>query len=149
MMCTLEIARPGRFLSGVIEIPFEATIKPLLNKILYESYHGVFINVQYLIKVIIKRNFLNRDIHKTLEFVIENKVNIHFIGQVKYLHILVLFIFQPSLDLPLSKIDKFVINQNTLANINDNSNIPKFLIIGVIDTVICSITQPFTGEVFY
>lgn len=149
MMCTLEIARSGRLPSGVIEIPFEATIKPLLNKVLYESYHGVFINVQYLIKVVMKRNFLNRDIHKTLEFVIENKVNLYFIGQFKYLYILVLFIFQPTLDVLPSKIDKFVINQNTLANINDNSNIPKFLIIGVIDTVICSITKPFTGEVFY
>lgn len=75
MMHTLEVARPGRFPGGVVEIPFEAPVKPLLNKVLYESYHGVFINVQYLIKAVIKRNFLNKDIHKTLEFVIENKVN--------------------------------------------------------------------------
>lgn len=75
MMCSLEIARPGRFSSGVTEIPFEAPIKPLLNKILYETYHGVFINIQYLLKAVIKRNFLNKDIHKTLEFVIENKVS--------------------------------------------------------------------------
>lgn len=47
----------------------------------------------------------------------------------------------------VSKVDKFVINQNTLANVNDSSNIPKFHIIGTIDSVICSITQPFTGEV--
>lgn len=75
MMCPLDIARPGRFSSGVTEIPFEAPIKPLLNKILYETYHGVFINIQYLLKAVIKRNFLNKDIHKTLEFVIENKVS--------------------------------------------------------------------------
>jgi len=46
-----------------------------------------------------------------------------------------------------SKVVKFVINQNTLANVNDSSNIPKFHIVGSIDSVICSIMQPFTGEV--
>lgn len=74
MMCSLEIARAGRFPSGTTEIPFEAPVTPLLNKVLYESYHGVFINVQYLLKAVIKRNFLNKDIHKTLEFVVENTV---------------------------------------------------------------------------
>lgn len=58
-------------------------------------------------------------------------------------------LFQPNLDSLISKVDKFVINQNTLANINDNSNVPKFLILGTIDSVVCSITQPFTGEVSY
>jgi len=46
-----------------------------------------------------------------------------------------------------SKVDKFVINQNTLTNVNDSSNIPNFHIVGSIDSVICSIMQPFTGEV--
>lgn len=76
MMMSLEISRPGKFFSGVTEIPFEAPVKPLLNKTLYESYHGVFINIQYLLKAVIKRNFLNKDIYKTLEFIIENKVNL-------------------------------------------------------------------------
>lgn len=76
MSCSLEIARAGRFSSGVTEIPFEAPVAPLLNRTLYESYHGVFVNVQYLLKVVLKRNFLNKDVHKTLEFVVENRVNI-------------------------------------------------------------------------
>lgn len=75
MMCSLEIAQPGRFPAGLTEIPFEAPVKPLLNRVLYESYHGVFINVQYLLKAMIKRNLLNKDIHKTIEFVVENKVS--------------------------------------------------------------------------
>lgn len=74
MMCTLDVARPGRFTSGITEIPFEAPVEPLFHKTLYESYHGVFINIQYLLKAVIKRNFLNKDIHKTLEFVVENRV---------------------------------------------------------------------------
>lgn len=75
MMCSLEVLRPGRFSGGLTEIPFEAPVKPLLNKVLYETYHGVFINIQYLLKAVIKRNFLNKDIHRTLEFVIENKAS--------------------------------------------------------------------------
>lgn len=59
------------------------------------------------------------------------------------------FLLQPNQETLVSKIDKFVINQNTLANVNDNCNIPKFHIIGIIDSVICSITQPFLGEVSY
>lgn len=94
MMCSLEIARPGRFSSGVTEIPFEAPVKPLLNKVLYETYHGVFINVQYLLKAVIKRNFLNKDIHKSLEFVVENKVIqiiFLYINLVKYLSTFFIF----------------------------------------------------------
>lgn len=125
MMISLEITRSGKFTRGLTEIPFEATIQPLLNKVLYESYHGVFINIQYLIKAVIKRNFLNKDIYRTMEFVIENK---------------------PTLDLP-SKPDRFVINQNTLTNVNDKCSIPKFHISGTIDSVVCPITQPFLGEV--
>lgn len=43
---TLEISKPGKLPSGKTEIPFEVPLKPKGNKILYETYHGVFINVQ-------------------------------------------------------------------------------------------------------
>lgn len=87
MMCSIEVLRPGRFSSGITEIPFEAPVKPLLNKVLYETYHGVFINIQYLLKAVIKRNFLNKDIHRTLEFVVENKVSSMEICEPVYLYI--------------------------------------------------------------
>ncbi|XP_050431036.1 vacuolar protein sorting-associated protein 26C [Adelges cooleyi] len=125
MMCTLDVAQSGRLPGGLTEFSFEAPVKPLLNKVLYESYHGVFINIQYLLKAVIKRNFLNKDIHKSLEFIVEHRSHSDAIA---------------------NKVDKFVINQNTLTNVNDCANIPKFHIIGMIDTVICSITQPFKGE---
>lgn len=57
-------------------------------------------------------------------------------------------LLQPNLDL-VSKADKFVINQNTLTNVNEKCNIPKFHISGTIHSVMCSITQPFLGEVSY
>ena len=32
--------------SGKTEIPFEIPLKPKGNKTLYETYHGVFVNIQ-------------------------------------------------------------------------------------------------------
>ncbi len=43
---TLEVAKPGKFPSGKTEIPFEIPLKPKGNKTLYETYHGVFVNIQ-------------------------------------------------------------------------------------------------------
>ena len=43
---SLEIAKAGKLPSGKTEIPFEVPLKPKGNKTLYETYHGVFINVQ-------------------------------------------------------------------------------------------------------
>ena len=43
---TLEMAKPGKFPNGKTEIPFEVPLKPKANKTLYETYHGVFVNIQ-------------------------------------------------------------------------------------------------------
>ena len=43
---SLEIAKPGRIPNGKTEIPFEVPLKPKGNKTLYETYHGVFVNIQ-------------------------------------------------------------------------------------------------------
>ena len=42
----LDIAKPGRLPSGKTEIPFEVPLKPKAGKTLYETYHGVFVNIQ-------------------------------------------------------------------------------------------------------
>ena len=36
--------------SGTTEIPFEIPVRSLKNKTLFESYHGVFINIQVCVK---------------------------------------------------------------------------------------------------
>ena len=43
---TLNAAKPGKIPAGKTEIPFEVPLKAKLNKTLYETYHGVFVNVQ-------------------------------------------------------------------------------------------------------
>ena len=37
--------------SGKTEIPFDITLKPHGNRQLYETYHGVFINIQVILEI--------------------------------------------------------------------------------------------------
>ena len=48
-MYAVEIAKPGKLPSGKTEIPFEVPLKPKGNKTLYETFHGVFVNIQVTI----------------------------------------------------------------------------------------------------
>ena len=50
---TLEIAKPGKLPGGKTEIPFEIPLKPKVHKQLYETYHGVFVNIQVSVKGVV------------------------------------------------------------------------------------------------
>jgi len=45
----VELAKPGRFPSGMTEIPFEMPLRAKSNRQLYETYHGVFVNIQVFV----------------------------------------------------------------------------------------------------
>uniref|UniRef100_H2YPB8 Uncharacterized protein n=1 Tax=Ciona savignyi TaxID=51511 RepID=H2YPB8_CIOSA len=69
-----ELARQGKLAAGKTTVPFEFVLKPRGSiKSLLETYHGVFISVQYNIKCLIKRPLLNKDLSKEVEFLIEYK----------------------------------------------------------------------------
>lgn len=125
---TLEISKPGKLPSGKTEIPFEVPLKPKGNKILYETYHGVFINVQYSIKVDIKRSILSKDLQKQIEFIVENKTS-------------------SKDEKNKSKAIPFTISPETLTNVKEQkSNVPKFKIKGKLTSSVLNITDPLTGE---
>lgn len=42
----IEVVKPGKFPGGKTEIPFEFPLHVKGNKVLYETYHGVFVNIQ-------------------------------------------------------------------------------------------------------
>jgi len=67
---TFELAKPGKLPSGVTELPFEFPLEPL-EGVLYETYHGVFVNIQYGISVEIARSLLAKNLQKTVEFIVE------------------------------------------------------------------------------
>jgi len=47
----IEVASAGSFADGETSIPFEFAVTPVAGQSLHESYHGVFLNVIYSIRV--------------------------------------------------------------------------------------------------
>ncbi|XP_042900290.1 vacuolar protein sorting-associated protein 26C isoform X2 [Parasteatoda tepidariorum] len=123
--CVLEIAKPGKFPAGRTELPFEIPLKPRTNRTLYETYHGVFISIQYYLKCEMKRSLLNKDLQKVLEFIVEYKEQ-----------------KADSKAVPVN----FNITPESLQNVKYRKNMPNFVIKGRIDSTVCNIMQPFTGE---
>ncbi|KAI8775225.1 vacuolar protein sorting-associated protein 26C [Biomphalaria glabrata] len=122
---SLEVAKPGKFPSGNTEIPFEVPLKPKVGKTLYETYHGVFVNIQYLVRVEMKRSLLNKDLQKQTEFIIEYKTQE---------------------EKAKTKLINFTITPETLTNVKEKQNVPKFKVKGHIDSSCLQITKPLTGE---
>ena len=70
----IEISKSGKIPAGQTEIPFELPLKPKGTKTLYETYHGVYVTVQYSLRCDIKRSLLAKDVTKAQEFIVEYKV---------------------------------------------------------------------------
>lgn len=122
---SVELCKPGKFPSGTTEVPFELPLKPKTGKKLYETYHGVFVNITYSLRADMKRSLLAKDLQKSSEFVIE---------------------YGESSAKAADKQVEFTISPQSLANVKERANVPDFLVSGKIDTVNCCITKPFTGE---
>lgn len=43
---SIEVAKAGKVPAGKTEVPFEFPLNAKGNKVLYETYHGVFVNIQ-------------------------------------------------------------------------------------------------------
>ena len=69
-----EVVRNATLSVGVTDYPFYFELKPNLNRQLYETYHGVSLAVQYLVKADVKRSFPQKSIHKSQEFVVNYAV---------------------------------------------------------------------------
>jgi len=71
---TLDVAGPGKLPGGTTELPFEVPLKAKEGQQLYETYKGVFVNIEYSIKVDMQRSLLNKSLSKRIEFFIESEV---------------------------------------------------------------------------
>lgn len=123
---TAECCPAGKLPVGLTEIPFELPIRPKGNKTLYDTYHGVFVNIQYMLHCEIKRSFLSKDVNKFIEFIVESK-------PVKS-------------DNFVKKPVQFRILPESIQN-RDRMYLPKFCITGKLDTLECKLSEPLTGEV--
>ncbi|EFA82527.1 vacuolar protein sorting-associated protein 26 family protein [Heterostelium album PN500] len=115
--------------SGVTEIPFEFNLEPAAGQQLYDTYHGVFVNIQYTIKCDMKRGILSKDLQKTIEFVVETPTPTSLINKESAP---VNFLVTPDSLSTFKKISK--------------SDIPNFRVSGQLKSAICHINDAFQGH---
>jgi len=123
---TLEIQKTGKLASGTTTIPFEVPLTSKSSRPLYDSYHGVFISIQYISKVELRRGMLGKPVVKQMEFIVEGpKVPRNT--------------DQPSIP--------FTITPQSLENIKEIRTVPNFKISGVLERAICDIEQLLEGSI--
>ena len=122
---SIDLAKPGKIPHGTTEIPFEMPLRSKSSKKLFETYHGVFINIVYTLKADMKRSLLSKDLQKVSEFIVEYTHG----GKIE------------------EKPVEFTSDPSSLENVKKQMKVPDFLVRGKIDSVNCCITQPFSGEV--
>ncbi|KAL2608976.1 hypothetical protein R1flu_027549 [Riccia fluitans] len=135
---TVDISPAGKIPSGGLEIPFHIYVDgPSKSAVLpdgspmetlFETYHGAYVNIQYLITVDVIRGYLQKSLSATTEFIIECRP-----GR-----------FQKSLVVPESV--NFYITQDTQKHaLYPSLRAGGFRITGRIATQ-CSLTEPLMGE---
>lgn len=123
---TIDLLPPGKLSQGTTEIPFRFPLKSQReNRPLYETYHGVFVNINYVLKCELKRSFLAKSVTKVQEFIILTK----------------------PIERPTSKDIKFSITPDTLRkNAKERIQIPRFHITGRLNDTIACMTKPLIGH---
>jgi len=123
-----ELVPPGKLAEQQVEVPFEIPISAVRGERLFETYHGVFVNVQYMLSVELKRGMLSKSLKRQLEFVVE----------------------APDTAPPLKPQPvPFSIVPESLENVKQSSlrHVPSLKVSGRLDSVLCSINEPLEGEV--
>ena len=70
----IDVAKAGKIPDGVTELPFEFRLEPLADQQLFETYHGVYVNVQYTIQCDVIRGAFSKNLQKQTEFIVESSV---------------------------------------------------------------------------
>jgi len=127
----IDVSPPTKVPNGITEFPFEFTLAPVPEQELHDTYHGVYVNVQYLLTCDIPRSMLAKNLKKTKEFIVEQQLD----QERRKVEI-------------KAKPFQFKVSPESLQNVKDSSKskIPKFLFEGHLDHTACQITRPFTGE---
>lgn len=123
----VDVLKPGRVVSGRTELPFEIPLQPRVsNRSLHETYHGLYVNIEYLLVAEMKRS-LRKDLRKETEIVVEYKdKDVSFISP---------------------ELTPFTLNPKSVQKtIKDRENFPRFSIKGEIKTK-GAIGSPMTGEI--
>eukprot|EP01061_Rhynchopus_euleeides_P003602 TRINITY_DN12878_c1_g1_i1.p1 TRINITY_DN12878_c1_g1~~TRINITY_DN12878_c1_g1_i1.p1 ORF type:complete len:351 (+),score=142.09 TRINITY_DN12878_c1_g1_i1:92-1054(+) len=131
----IPVITDGKLPDGTTEIPFEFTLNEKEGGVgLLETYHGVFVNVNYSITAELQRGMFAKTLTETLTFNVRNP------GQC----------FSEDFVKPgTSSAVDFSISPKTLRNVKkaSMSHIPQFQVTGRLDASKCDISRPLTGHV--
>jgi len=67
----LNSSIPGGKVKGTVEYPFQFVLQPLEGQELFETYHGVYVNIQYTITSELKGGFFGKNLTADTEFLVE------------------------------------------------------------------------------
>ncbi|EQC29143.1 hypothetical protein SDRG_13016 [Saprolegnia diclina VS20] len=123
----IPIIGPGKVPVGITKVPFEFELLGANPKQCFvETYHGVYVSVKYEIMCDCVRGLMKKNLHKTLEFIVE----------------------VPLRDALPDAPEEFTITPDKIENLrNTMRNIPSFRISGRIHRTNCPVNMPFTGEI--
>jgi|EP00161_Ancyromonas_sigmoides_P018677 hypothetical protein len=126
----IEISGSGKLPAGRTELPFEFPLEAVTGQKAISSYAGVYINVGYNITCEIPRPLLAKNIKVSQDFIVETAGT----SSAK---------FKPA---PVP----FTITPESLENVRrgqrDAGAVPQFRVVGRLDSAVCAINAPFTGE---
>jgi hypothetical protein len=123
-----ELSPSGRIAGDAgAEFEFEIPLQPAAGEKLVESYHGVFVNLQYVISVEVRRGMLAKNLKRSIEFILE----------------------APETKVPKPTPATFSIVPESLENVRKSAlhQVPSFKVRGQLDSTTCNIAKPLTGEV--
>jgi len=129
---SIEVSPGGKIPGGGAEFPFEFTLNPAKDQTLHETYHGVYVNVQYMLSVDMTRTMMSNNLKVSKEFIVHIQLDSDTKKSIK------------------SKKFGFKISPDSLQNVKESSKkkIPRFLVDGYLANTTCNIEQPFAGEVW-
>eukprot|EP00485_Elphidium_margaritaceum_P021433 CAMPEP_0202721126 /NCGR_PEP_ID=MMETSP1385-20130828/146286_1 /ASSEMBLY_ACC=CAM_ASM_000861 /TAXON_ID=933848 /ORGANISM="Elphidium margaritaceum" /LENGTH=234 /DNA_ID=CAMNT_0049385199 /DNA_START=135 /DNA_END=836 /DNA_ORIENTATION=- len=129
----ITVCSAGKIPVGHTEFPFEFELRPRKNMKLFETYHGVYVNVQYVITAQMVRSMLSKNIEKSIEFIVKNAVG----GDKDSL-----------VHKKKSKV-QFEITPQSLKNVQKQNlkHLFDFRITGHFESGVCNVEEPFMGSI--
>ena len=126
----IDVAPAGKLPEGTTELPFEFKLQPVKGQRLFETYHGVYVNIEYRIDCDMPRPRMMKNLREGIEFMVE----IPNVDKTK----------KP----PREKVE-FTIDPSSLQNVGKKlqESIASFKIYGFLDSGHFDITDCFCGTI--
>jgi hypothetical protein len=127
----IQVSSGGKCNAGVTEFPFEFVLKPQEGAELFDSYHGVYVNINYMITADMARGLMAKNIKKQREFIVQlPKSNETYASELK------------------AKPFPFKVTPESLQNVRESSKrkIPEFEFEGFLNHLNCQCDEALSGE---